>query len=279
MEPARRGGPMKRSLLVVALAVTGLFAAAPEALADDVECVGTLSGPIQGNVVVPSGLECILEGAVVFGNVLAQPRSMLFVELSTVHGSIEVKALAHTGALQSGIDGNYKCDDCFFEDVIESEVGGSVQIVGADDGDFIESSVILGNLEIVESVAGNFAFVIQNTTIGGDLLFEKNVGPTVIGSGGGLGGNRIAGDLQIYENNVAGAFCPPDAPPGTCPFFENGLFNDNVVGGNMQLFKNQGPTEVFRNMIAGDLQCKENEPPPVGAGNTAKQKEEQCAAL
>jgi hypothetical protein len=125
---------MKRSLLVVALAVTGVFAGAPEALADDVECIGTLSGPIHGNVVVPSGVECILEGAEVFGNALAQPESMLFMEESGVHGSVEVKALAHTGALGSSIDGNYKCDDCFFEDVIESEVGGSVQTTGADDG-------------------------------------------------------------------------------------------------------------------------------------------------
>jgi hypothetical protein len=279
MEPARRGGLMKRSLLVVALAVTGVVAGAPEALADDVECVGILSGPIHGNIVVPSRQECILEGAEVFGNALAQPESMLFMEESDVHGSVEVKALAHTGAFGSSIDGNYKCDDCFFEDVIDSKVGGSVQIVGADDGDFIQASVVHGNVEIVASSAGNFAFVIQESIIGGDLLFEKNVGPTAIGSGGGAAGNMIGGDLQIFDNNVEGAFCPPDTPPGECPIFENGLFNDNVVGGNMQLFKNQGPTEVIGNRIAGDLQCKENEPPPVGAGNTAKQREEQCAAL
>jgi hypothetical protein len=234
---------MKRSLLVVALAVTGVFAGAPEALADDVECIGTLSGPIHGNVVVPSGVECILEGAEVFGNALAQPESMLFMEESGVHGSVEVKALAHTGALGSSIDGNYKCDDCFFEDVIESEVGGSVQIKGADDGDFIQASVIHGNIEIVGSSAGAFAFIIQDSTIGGDLKFEKNQGPTVIGSGGPGGGNTIGGDLQIFDNNIEGVFCPPDAPPEECPFFENGLFNGNVVGGNMQLFKNHGPTE------------------------------------
>lgn len=270
---------MGRFLLTLLLTLTGVFAGAPHALADDVECVGILSGPIQGNVVVPSGVECILEGAEVSGNVLAEPESMLFLEFSTVHGSIEVKALAHTGAFESGIDGNYKCDDCFFEDVILSEVGGSVQITGADDGDFIQGSVVHGNVEIVESAAGAFAFVIQDTTIDGDLLFEKNVGPTVIGSGGLGGGNTIGGDLQIYENNVAGAFCPPDAPPEECPFFENGLFNDNVVGGNMQLFKNQGPSEVNGNTMEGNLQCKENEPAPVGAGNRAEQKEEQCAAL
>jgi hypothetical protein len=100
----------------------------------------------------------------------------------------------------------------------------------------------------------------------------------VIGSGGPGGGNTIGEDLQIFDNNVEGVFCPPDAPPEECPFFEDGHFNGNVVGGNMQLFKNHGPTESG-NTIEANLQCKENEPPPVGDGNTAKQKEEQCAAL
>jgi hypothetical protein len=270
---------MRRFLLTLALTMTGVFAEAPHALADDVECVGTLIGPIQGNVVVPSGVECVLDGAEVFGNVLAMPDSGLFLEGSMVHGSIEVKAFAATGAFQSTIDGNYKCDDCFFEDVIESEVGGSVQIVGADDGDFIQSSVVHGNVEIVESRAGAFAFIIQDTTIGGDLLFAKNSGPTAIGSGGDLGGNTIGGDLQIYDNNVAGVFCPPETPPEECPIFENGHVNDNVVGGNMQVYKNEGPMEIARNTIDENLQCVDNDPPPVGGGNSARQKDGQCAAL
>jgi hypothetical protein len=117
------------------------------------------------------------------------------------------------------------------------------------------------------------------------VIFEKSAGPTDISS------NVIGGNLQIYENNVEGAFCPPPPPPidpppdppppppPPCPIFENGHFNDNMVGGNMQVYKNQGPTEISRNRIVQSLQCFENDPPPVGVGNMASKAEGQCRVL
>jgi hypothetical protein len=261
--------------LVAVLAVTWLLVAATPAVADDTRCVGVFTG-VADNIVVPSGTECILEGAQVSGNVLAEPESMLFIGPETnIRGSVEVKQGAHTGSFQAAIGGSYKCDNCFFEDVVESSVSGNVEIQGADDGDFIIDSQIGGNLQIEESSAGGFAFVVELTTIGGDLKFEKNSGPTAIIS------NTIHGDVQIYENNVAGAFCPPvppGEPPPPCPIFENGHFNANQVGGDMQIFKNRGPSEVVGNTIRENLECFENSPPPASAGNTAREKQGECLA-
>jgi hypothetical protein len=53
----------------------------------------------------------------------------------------------------------------------------------------------------------------------------------------------------------------------------------NIVGGNLQAFQNKGGVQIFTNRIDGNLQCKENEPAPVGAGNRASSKEDQCSAL
>lgn len=259
---------MSRIFAVAATAVMTLVLGATSAAGVETRCVGVFSG-VADTLIVPRGAECTLEGAQVRGNALAEPESMLFINGSTVGGNVEVNELAHTGAFQSQIGGNYKCDNCFFEDVVETSVGGSVQIVGADDGDFIIASEITGNLEIVESLAGNFAFVLDGNTVGGNVKLEKNQGPTVIVN------NVITGRLEIVENNVAGAFCPPDAPPELC---ENGHFNDNRVGGNMQVFRNTGPTEVMRNVIVGNLQCFDNTPAPVSASNTAARKQGQCPA-
>ena len=45
-------------------------------------------------------------------------------------------------------------------------------------------------------------------------------------------------------------------------------------------FESNGARIVARNnMIVENLQCKENNPPPTGGGNTAGDKEDQCAAL
>jgi hypothetical protein len=260
---------MKRTIFATVVALLGLLVGATPAAGDgDTRCVGVFTGTAD-NVIVPSGVECILQGAQVRGNVLAKPESMLFIEQSTVHGNVEVKRLAHTGSFQSLIGGNYRCDDCFFEDVVETRVGGNVAITGADDGDFIIESTIGGNVQIENSLAGAFAFIIAGNTIGGDVKFEKNRGPVAIEA------NRISGELQIFDNNVLGA-CPPE----NCGMpLENGHFNDNqVLGGNMQVFRNKGPTEVMRNVIAQNLQCFKNTPPPASAGNAARQYQGQCLA-
>lgn len=268
---------VRRIALAAVLVLTALLVAATPAAADDTQCVGTFTG-VADNIVVPSGATCILEGAQVNGNALAEPESMLFIGPGTnIRGSVEAKQGAHTGSFQATIGGSYKCDNCFFEDVVESSVGGNVEIQGSDDGDFIIESEIGGNLQIEESSAGvrGFAFVVVGTTIGGDLKFEKNTGPTDIS------GNTIHGDVQIFENNVAGAFCPPPPPEGEpppCPIFENGHFNLNEVGGDMQIFKNRGPSEVVGNTIRENLQCFENSPPPASAGNAAREKQGECLA-
>jgi hypothetical protein len=261
---------MRRLIAAAVLAAAALLLAAPAAQADDTVCEGTFAG-VADNLIVLSGTECILEGAQIRGNALAQPASGLFVGPgTTIGGNVEVKEGAATGSFQAAIGGNYKCDNCFFEDVDETFVGGNVQVQGADDGDFIVASTIVGDVEIVDSVAGNFAFVIADNAIGGDVKFEKNVGPVAIAE------NTIAGNLQIYENNVEGTFCPPEAPPEDCPIVENGIFVANQVGGNMQVFKNRGQTEILDNVVTQNLQCKENVPPPLSAGNVARKIEGQC---
>lgn len=51
------------------------------------------------------------------------------------------------------------------------------------------------------------------------------------------------------------------------------------VGGNFQVFQNTGGVTLLQNRIAENLQCKENIPAPVGKGNIAGSKEDQCANL
>jgi hypothetical protein len=43
------------------------------------------------------------------------------------------------------------------------------------------------------------------------------------------------------------------------------------------VFQNTGGVEIRRNVIDGNLQCKENQPAPVGGGNVVGgNKEDQC---
>jgi hypothetical protein len=72
---------------------------------------------------------------------------------------------------------------------------------------------------------------------------------------------RITGDLQF------------DAMAG--PLSASG----NRIGGNLQAVGNRGGLTLSANAIGGAMQCKDNRPAPVGSGNTAAQKQDQCARL
>ncbi len=56
------------------------------------------------------------------------------------------------------------------------------------------------------------------------------------------------------------------------------LRNNDVVD-SIQADKNTGGLEITGNMIGNGLQCRDNNPPPVGGGNIAKQKQGQCVNL
>jgi hypothetical protein len=251
---------MKRFIILAALALTGLSVGTPAAHADDFQCVGVLGPIIVDNVIVPSGAECVLDGTQVLGNVKTQPGGNLFMFGATVHGNVQVNAGSTAAASSSRIDGDYQCDGCFSQDLFLSPLGGNFQVTGADDHAFIVASGVAGDVEIVDSGSVEGLLAVEESIIGGNVKFEKNAGSMVIHE------NEIGGELQIFENNIV-------------PRFQIGQFTENQVGGNMQIFKNQGPSEVSGNIVRENLQCKENMPPPVGGGNVAERKEDQCAAL
>jgi hypothetical protein len=49
--------------------------------------------------------------------------------------------------------------------------------------------------------------------------------------------------------------------------------------GNIQLEDNTGGITLNSNVTNGNLQCKQNQPAPVGSGNRAALKEDQCQSL
>ena len=92
------------------------------------------------------------------------------------------------------------------------------------------------------------------STIGGSVQLVQGGAASIVAA-------RINGDLQLEENTAAI------------------LAERNVIGGDLQAFKNYGGVTLNANRIKGNLQCKENIPAPVGTGNVAASKEDQCRRL
>jgi hypothetical protein len=133
------------------------------------------------------------------------------------------------------------------------------------DGTRAKGNIVVGRNAVLAarsvSVNGNLqAEGAQSVRVYGRSTFGGSV-QIVQGGAASIEAARINGDLLFDENTA-----PLNA-------------NDNVLGGNLQAFKNFGGVTLRRNQMKGNLQCKENIPAPTGGGNRAASKEDQCARL
>jgi hypothetical protein len=264
---------MRRALAAIVLTLGAGLVMSPSALATTYECTGPTGPIVVQNVVVPEGAECILEGTQVRGDVLAKPNAafLLIGPGTSIRGDVRVRENAPTAAFEAEIRGSYRCERCLLHDLTAAKVGKHVTILGLQEGSFINDSTIGGNLTILDSEVADFAFVVSETTVGGNVLFAGNDGPTAIED------NTIAGSLLVLGNDVAGSCGEPFCQGG--PTLENGRILGNSVGQSMLVAGNDGPTTITGNDVRLTLACLDNDPPPVGGGNTARHKVGQCRAL
>lgn len=135
--------------------------------------------------------------------------------------------------------------------LIGSRVKGTIKVE-------TNATLVASNVVVIGNVQGENARnvrIVDRSRIGGSVQ-------VVQGFAGAVEDSTVNADILYDENNG----------PVTV--------RRNQVGGNVQAFKNTGGLDIRRNVIDGNLQCKENNPVPVGGGNTVQgNKEDQCARL
>lgn len=118
------------------------------------------------------------------------------------------------------------------------------------------ATLVATTVRVVGNVQGENArnvVVQRRSRVGGSVQVKQGRSATVRGT-------RVIGDIQY------------DANRGYL------RANANRVGGSIQIVGNSGGAEIFRNVVNGNLQCKENRPRPRGGGNTVGgNKEDQCS--
>ena len=119
---------------------------------------------------------------------------------------------------------------------------------------YAEGIRVIGN---VQSEGFKVVSLKAGSRVGGSVQLEN-------GRSGGLGrvaSTKINGDLQFFSNSA------------------RMVARGNTILANLQAVSNTGGLVIENNDIAENLQCKQNNPPPTGGGNTAGDKEDQCARL
>lgn len=231
---------MRRFLATAAaaVAIVGL-SQAPSSAAMAIQCTGTLTGEVDGRIVVPEGETCRLEGATVNGNVRILEGGALISHDSTVNGNVNGRGartvrLIDTHVVGTGTSGNINLQATLRRIVIGA-AGCSVD------------PAVGNNITLINNF-GNIA-ICQMTT--GETI-------TLVGNSGLIGvHDNVVGNSLVVKGN-------------TGPFTR---VTDNEVGvsrgGSITFASNSSQVVVKRNSAANRFACSANDPTPIGSGNTA----------
>ena len=120
------------------------------------------------------------------------------------------------------------------------------------------------------------------TRIHGNVDVKRNA--TLIARGVRVDGNIQAENhrrVEVHPRTVKGAL-QKSRINGSIQLKQGGggELQRAIVGSDIQLFSNRGRFTVRLNQVKGNLQCKSNNPTPIGGGNVVQgNKEDQCRSL
>lgn len=96
-------------------------------------------------------------------------------------------------------------------------------------------------------------------------------------------GSRVVGSVQLENGRDGGTGRLLNSTVnGDVQYFSNSarmVASGNTILANLQANQNTGGLVIRNNTISENLQCQANNPRPTGGGNTAGDKEDQCARL
>jgi hypothetical protein len=255
--------------MVAAIVVAGLLASASPALAqdsNDTVCTGVI-GPVtvRGDLYVPPGEVCDLAGTRVLGNTKVDDGAELYAEQATLRGNVTVDPGAFVDLFESSVGGNVRLNQSLGLSTEDSSIDGNID---SNASDFIDlfGGDIDGNLV---ARGGETAVFAESVDVGGNLVADRNDYMDLYDS-------QVNGNFSVRNTQSGSIFCG-NTLNGNPEFFGNmGILtigspdqacDGNAVNGNIIVNNNQAETEISDNDINGNLQCRGNEPPPVGGGN------------
>jgi hypothetical protein len=189
-----------------------------------------------------------------FDNVVVPKNASCTLVGSEVAGNVTVRRGASLFSQSNQIAGNIEGDAPRWVGSLTDRIGGNFDVTGATGPGFAFQLFMVN------------VFVCGSTLTNGNVVVEKSRGGTV-GVGSSIPfcpGNKVAGNVVVQENVI--------------PAGEAMAVDRNVVGGNLQVFKNRGmgAKSVLANEVRENVQCKENDEPFLGGPNAAQKAEDQC---
>lgn len=272
---------MKKMSIIAALALgvstVGLTAAASNA-AFTTTCIGVGGAvTIPGDLVVPAGQSCQLEGTTVNGNVRVARDADLIVTDGTFNGRVNVAANGYFDATNTSIADTVVARESFGNMLTGSSVGGAVSAIN-EGGEYYGFLIVDGSSLGAQVRATGASLDLQSST----------VATNVVGLGSDyadLHDTVVEGNVRVESNAYGSVVCDSEVY-GNATFTSNatgvqlggstddGAISDcdgsNYVDGNVNVNGTEGGVHVFANIIRGNLAGNGNDPAPVGDGNRVR---------
>lgn len=160
------------TVLATLIAALGLGLGASPARAQQVTCIGYVDEVSVGNLVVPEGETCVLDGTDVRGNVTVERDATLDAQGARIAGNLQANGAEQVKiADRSEVRGNIQIRRSGAISVIDSRIGGNIQLDGNRGNLRVGRSAVGGNVQALGNRGG---LSITRNRIGGNLQCEGN---------------------------------------------------------------------------------------------------------
>lgn len=263
---------------VPAVATAGSSSSEPAGL---VTLCSGVAGPVvvPGDLRVPAGESCVLDGTAVQGDVDVRAGANLVLEAdASVAGDVLVRGDAYLEISSGAVAGESQFRQAFggyFSqatlNAVDARNSGFVYAVDSQQGDqlSINTETTLESVWVEGEVdtRGGVLTDVTDTVITGSLSIRDSEAGTMICGSEVDGAALVAGSQDGIVQLGAG-------PQADCDL--------NVFGADVELNDNStaAGTHIGGNVVRGDLACSNNDPEPAGADNRVRgQGTGQCAEL
>lgn len=275
---------MKQMKLRTALAASALLASggtvalAAPANADLVtRCVGEGgSVTVPGDLVVPAGKTCWLDGTTVEGTVRVQAGADLIVTGGTFKGSVVVNENAYFDATDTTIAGTVRTNNAFGSYLDGSQVGGAVNARADDDTSYDGFVYVVGS-EVTGKIDARVPgeVLLDGATVGGAVVSEGTRYTDIYNS-------TLDRALTVSNNPDGAVFCESEVY-GAASYSGNayvlqlgadgpitGCEGASYWGKDLDVSNNTATIVVSNNIIRGNLSGEGNDPAPTGENNRVR---------
>lgn len=254
---------------------SGVLIAQPAAADLVTSCVGTGGAvTVPGDLVVPAGRSCSLDGTTVQGDVVVRADADLLAEGAVFQGDVRVVDGGYLDLIDTSVAGAVIARDSFGVAAADSSVAGDVRLTTSAGGTPFLTADGLAVGGAVRSSSGG-GLELYSSEVTGPVVSRGSDFTDVVDSvleGSLTVSGAVRGTITCTSEVYGAAVFDANAglSLGGAPAGDVDCSGSNYWAGSVRVDNGTVRTEVSGNIVRGDLSGSNNTPAPTGEGNRVR---------